>query len=86
MNQDVAPLELSRSLTVIGGSPRDTGPKLAENMVMRAESGFVAQLLAVRHGAPEYRVRRRAEPGSAMAAYARAQGSPASAMQTDIAA
>jgi hypothetical protein len=86
MNQDVKPLELSRSLTLIGGSPRDTGSKPTDTMAARASSGFLAQLLAVRHGAPEYRARRRTEPGSAAAAYARGAGSSIPVRRTDIAA
>jgi hypothetical protein len=86
MNQRIAPLELSRSLTVIGGSPRDTGSNHTGAMAARASSGFVAQLLAVKHGAPEYRARRRAEAGSAVAAYTRGAGSSIPVRRTDIAA
>jgi hypothetical protein len=64
-------LESSRSLTLLPGSDRQRENVAAKTTRSgpRPETGFLAQLLAVKHDAPEYRARRRTEPHLAMAAY-----------------
>jgi hypothetical protein len=54
-----------RSLAVIGPA-RAARPALA---APRADAGFIAQLLACRAAMPDYRARRRAEPGRAARSY-----------------
>jgi hypothetical protein len=64
-------LETSRSLTVLPGSERQGGDAAAKGIVHapRPNAGFLSQLLAVKHDAPEQRARRRTEPHLAIAAY-----------------
>jgi hypothetical protein len=64
-------LEPSRSLTVLPGSSRHgkNSAPVKTGRAPRPDPCFLAQLLAVKHDAPEYRVKRRTEPLLAMAAY-----------------
>ena len=68
-------LETSRSLTLLPGSIRNEGSAATTGTARapRPDACFLTQLLAVKHDAPEYRLRRRTEPHLAMAAYG-AQG------------
>jgi hypothetical protein len=64
-------LETSRSLTLLpgAGQERENSASIRTAHAPRPETGFLAQLLAVKHDAPEYRLRRRTEPQLAVAAY-----------------
>jgi hypothetical protein len=62
-------LPVSQSLTVIAPGQRDDAPKARS---FRPESGFLAQIIASQIGMIQYRARRRATPGHAIAAYAAA--------------
>jgi acyl CoA:acetate/3-ketoacid CoA transferase alpha subunit len=70
MRNDGKPTGPSRNLTLYGtGSPASGSRTSAARFAMRPDVAFLTQLLAVRHGSPEYRERRRAEPATAIAAY-----------------
>ncbi len=76
MREQYKPIEMSRSLTPVTSS-RDGGESRARanfRTVARPDAAFLSQLLAVRHGTPEYREKRRAEPARAVAAYGALQG------------
>jgi hypothetical protein len=59
------PLETSRSLTLV--APQCDSQSRPG---VRAEIGFLAHLLAARLDAPQYRTKRREQPGAAANAYA----------------
>jgi hypothetical protein len=58
------------ALVAIAQRPHEAPPP-----AYRPSSAFAAQLLAIRHDAPAFRLRRRAAPGLATAAY-RAHAAP----------
>lgn len=72
MNEALEPIARSRSLTLIetgqskSGQTIDSGAKL---QAFRADSCFLAHLLAVRHDTPAMRLKRRASPTEAVQAY-----------------
>jgi hypothetical protein len=88
MRDQHKPLEVSRSLTLLatGGDENRRSPKSVARFGMRPQVAFLSQLLAIRHGAPEYRARRRAEPAAAIAAYRAGQGRVDTAHNSGIAA
>jgi hypothetical protein len=72
MGNAYSPLPLSHSLTVVNAAPRSEGhaASVLGGIRFRAtESGFVAHLLAVKHGVPEFRHRRTSSPDAAGMAY-----------------
>jgi hypothetical protein len=87
MRDQYKPLELSRSLTLLPSGSDDSRHSTASTarFGMRPDVGFLSQLLAVRHGSPEYRERRRAEPAMATAAYGAMPFGGAAACSTNIA-
>lgn len=59
----------SRALTVVAApAPRETPP------LPRGDAAFIAQLIATKAQVPQTRVKRRAEPAEALAAYHAAAG------------
>jgi hypothetical protein len=72
MGSTYSPLPLSQSLTVVGTTPKNEGresPVFGAHRYHTTESGFVAHLLAVKHGVPEFRQRRTSSPDAARIAY-----------------
>lgn len=64
-------LPLSRSLTVAGS---DLERPARHTAIPRSTSSFIAHLLAEKHDAPQFRMRRRADPVRAVAAYGNRPG------------
>jgi hypothetical protein len=72
MAASLPPIPPSMSLTLIdttGAASTHSGLKAGTNRSFRTNSGFVAHLLAVRHDAPDMRLKRRATPAQAVHAY-----------------
>jgi hypothetical protein len=89
MDQPLQPIALSRSLTLAGAASRHQGSagSARGRATQRASAGFIAQLLAARHGAAAYRQRRRCTPEEARSAYLTASAlQPTPAAHVSIAA
>jgi hypothetical protein len=72
MGNTYSPLPLSQSLTVVGTTPENeerAQRAVSTKRYHATESGFVAHLLAVKHGVPEFRQRRTSSPDAARLAY-----------------
>jgi hypothetical protein len=70
MSEPTAPLPASRALTIIAEA-RETARSVGN--AYRPDSGFLAQLVAIRADAEQYRQRRRAPVSLALAAYGKAK-------------
>ena len=65
------PLPTSRSLTCLTGNKRQNSAhgRMSNGKAFRPLTGFVAQLLAVKHDVPEFRTRRQLDPAQAAGLY-----------------